>query len=65
MQVLYAYSANPRPLKIWRDVDRNTHELGRDEAMAAARRIARDGGYARVVFGQQTLLECGSDPRSI
>lgn len=65
MQVFYTYSIEPRPLHVYCDPARNTHELSRAEANAAAQRIGDRGGYAEVRWGGALLARYGSDPRDI
>lgn len=65
MQVLCTFTTEPRPLRVYRDPERNTHELSREEAERAARMIAARGGYAEVRWGGALLARYGSDPRDL
>lgn len=65
MQVNYTYTTEPEPLRVYVDRRRNTHELTGEEAERAARRIARNGGYAIVVNGGVVMDRYGRDPRAI
>ena len=61
MQVLYRTADAKSPtLKVYVDPDSNTFELDREEAERVARRIAAQNGYARVIFGTDTVAEYGN-----
>lgn len=64
MEVLYTYdTGSSAKLKTYVDPQSNTMQFGRDRAERIAKRIADHGGYARVVFGTDTMFEAGLDPR--